>query len=100
MFMEVATWLAEKAVETGADKAFEKRGWIAVHLRSAWKRCLKGKTVVIISGLGGSGKSKLQQVLSGKTRIQDIDPKYVFSVDNEKTSAKNDYFCKIYTRPG
>lgn len=97
---EAGAWVAGKTLEHSMDALLQDRSSIKNLMASAWARLFEGKSVVVINGLGGAGKTTLQQILSGQKSIGELDPTYQVSLSNEVTSVKGDYFTRLFTRPG
>jgi hypothetical protein len=91
--------LAIKAAEATLETAFKHRNEIITAL-NALKRVAQGKLTVAIFGIGGTGKTTAQLLLTEGIDKSNKNLAYVPTVRPNKKSAKDNMFVTIWDTPG
>ena len=92
--------LAIKAAEATLETAFKNRNEIITALKNALKRVAQGKLTVVIFGIGGTGKTTAQLLLTEGIDKSNKNLAYVPTVRANKKSAKDNMFVTIWDTPG
>jgi len=94
LFIEVGT--AEKAVE----EVWKRRKAIARFMRDEYEKIVRGELRIFAFGLGGSGKTTLGKVLSGKLNLGEVPSSYRLSLATETYPVSGRTFATLYVPPG
>ena len=94
MFEEIK--LAEQVI----DEIWERREKISGVMYDIYQRITKGTLSIFSFGAGGSGKTTLGKVLSGKLNLGEVPSTYKVSLDTETYKIPGRGFATLYVPPG
>ncbi len=97
---DIGVAVLTRLAEHGIDRMVENSAKTKNVLARAWKHLFDGRVSVIITGLGGAGKTSLQKIISGQKKAEELDGHYHISSTNERTELRENSFVAVYTRPG